>query len=188
MAISIGSSASRYPDRKARPAPAESGTHNPRCGVDTPGHLYSYTFAGGDWSKFFPLEEEINDYFDRVAREFDIESFIRYGNECLLTPYDEDTRTWHSRLRRSDGNDRGRIVTNSPWRLIDHWKLTREADLCDYCTVTHVGFQTEASAEDIASTSGEAGEERRSGDELVGGGVQHSSQMVERNDAGSGAK
>ena len=30
--------------------------HYPGCGVDTPGHLYSYTFAGGDWSKFFPLQ------------------------------------------------------------------------------------------------------------------------------------
>ncbi|AIC29866.1 FAD dependent pyridine nucleotide-disulfide oxidoreductase protein (plasmid) [Rhizobium etli bv. mimosae str. IE4771] len=85
--------------------------HYPGCGVDTPGHLYSYTFAGGDWSKFFPLQEEINDYFDRVAREFGIESFIRYGTECLLTRYDEDTRTWHSRLRRPDGTEET-LVTN----------------------------------------------------------------------------
>ena len=29
-------------------------------------------------------------------------------------------------------NERGRIVTNSPWRLIDYWQLTREADLRDF--------------------------------------------------------
>ena len=35
-------------------------------------------------------------------------------------------------------NERGRIVTNSPWRLIDYWRLTREADLRDFHTVPPV--------------------------------------------------
>ncbi len=29
-------------------------------------------------------------------------------------------------------NARGRVVTNSPWRLIDYWKMTREVNLKDY--------------------------------------------------------
>lgn len=29
-------------------------------------------------------------------------------------------------------NDKGRVVTNSPWRLIDLWKMTLSADLHDY--------------------------------------------------------
>jgi 4-hydroxyacetophenone monooxygenase len=29
-------------------------------------------------------------------------------------------------------NSRGRVVTNSPWRVMDYWKLTRSVDLEDY--------------------------------------------------------
>ncbi|TCN27568.1 flavin-containing monooxygenase [Sinorhizobium americanum] len=85
--------------------------HYPGCGVDTPGHLYAYTFAGGNWSKFFPLQREIDDYFNRVAREFGIESSIRYCTECIVSRYDEESRSWHSRLRLPDGTQET-LVTN----------------------------------------------------------------------------
>lgn len=79
--------------------------HYPGCGVDTPGHLYSYTFAGGDWSKFFPLQEEIDNYFNRVAREFGVEDSVRYRTECIEARYNEETSTWRSRLRLPDGQE-----------------------------------------------------------------------------------
>ncbi|WEJ08700.1 flavin-containing monooxygenase [Sinorhizobium prairiense] len=79
--------------------------------MDTPGHLYAYTFAAGNWSKFFPLQQEIDDYFNRVAGEFGIESSIRYCTECLVSRYDEESRTWHSRLRLPDGTEET-LVTN----------------------------------------------------------------------------
>ena len=43
--------------------------HYPGCGVDTPGHLYSYTFSSGDWSHYFPQQSEVEGYFQRVAVE-----------------------------------------------------------------------------------------------------------------------
>ncbi|NKJ94737.1 SidA/IucD/PvdA family monooxygenase [Rhizobium leguminosarum bv. viciae] len=79
--------------------------HYPGCGVDTPGHLYSYTFAGGNWTKFFPLQDELDGYFNRVAREFGVEESIRYGTECLVTRYDEESKTWKSRVRYPDGSE-----------------------------------------------------------------------------------
>ena len=60
--------------------------HYPGCGVDTPGHLYSYTFSGGDWSKYFPLQHEVEGYFRRVARESGVEDEVRFGTECLDDP------------------------------------------------------------------------------------------------------
>ncbi len=64
-----------------------------------------------NWSKYFPLQEEIDDYFNRVARDFGIESSIRYGTECLVTRYDEESLTWHSRLRLPNGSEET-LVTN----------------------------------------------------------------------------
>ena len=29
-------------------------------------------------------------------------------------------------------NARGRVVTNSPWRLVDYWHMTEHPDLADY--------------------------------------------------------
>lgn len=85
--------------------------HYPGCGVDTPGHLYSYTFSGGDWSKYFPLQEEVEGYFRGVARKTGVEEEVRFGTECLTTCYDEDTHTWRSRLRLPDGSEEV-LVTN----------------------------------------------------------------------------
>src|SRR5690606_7156857 len=41
--------------------------HYPGAGVDTPNHIYSYSFAKADWSRYFALRDEIQDYFVRVA-------------------------------------------------------------------------------------------------------------------------
>ena len=79
--------------------------HYPGCGVDTPGHLYSYTFSGGDWEKFFPLQHEVEGYFRRVAKESGVEDEVRFGTECLVTRYDEESRTWVSTLRLPDGSE-----------------------------------------------------------------------------------
>jgi 4-hydroxyacetophenone monooxygenase len=29
-------------------------------------------------------------------------------------------------------NERGRVVTNTPWRLVDYWAMTRTPDLDDF--------------------------------------------------------
>jgi 4-hydroxyacetophenone monooxygenase len=31
-------------------------------------------------------------------------------------------------------NSRGRVVVNTPWRIVDYWHMTRQADLRDYLT------------------------------------------------------
>jgi 4-hydroxyacetophenone monooxygenase len=86
--------------------------HYPGCGVDTPGHLYSYTFADGDLSMFFPLQGEVEGYFQRVAKETSVQDEIKFGTECVTTRYDEATCTWQSLLRRPDGSEET-VVTNA---------------------------------------------------------------------------
>ena len=73
--------------------------------MDTPGHLYSYTFSGGDWEKFFPLQHEVEGYFRRVAKETGVEDEVRFGTECLVARYGEESRVWVSTLRLPDGSE-----------------------------------------------------------------------------------
>lgn len=79
--------------------------HYPGCSVDTPSHLYSYTFDGGDWSRYFPPQNEIDSYFRGVAQKHGVYDEIRFGTEVLSAEYDENDKVWVSRLRNPDGSE-----------------------------------------------------------------------------------
>ena len=78
--------------------------HYPGAGVDTPNHLYSYSFAMHDWSMFFALRDELYGYLDHVADRFDIKQFIRFNTEVRDARYDEATQSWTVALTNPDGS------------------------------------------------------------------------------------
>jgi cation diffusion facilitator CzcD-associated flavoprotein CzcO len=54
----------------------------PGIACDVPSHLYSYSFAPNpDWSHRFSPGAEIQAYFERVAREHDVERAMVFGEE-----------------------------------------------------------------------------------------------------------
>jgi cation diffusion facilitator CzcD-associated flavoprotein CzcO len=66
----------------------------PGLSCDVPSHLYSYSFAPTpDWSHRYSAGEEIQAYFERVAREHDIGDAIRFGDEVTSCQF-ADGR-WH---------------------------------------------------------------------------------------------
>lgn len=66
----------------------------PGAGVDTPSHLYSYSFAPGDWTQYFATRDEISAYLHAVADEFDVLSHVRFGHEVVKVELDEVSGTW----------------------------------------------------------------------------------------------
>ena len=108
--------------------------------------LYGPNTALGHGGSFiFTVECQI-DYVLSVLRQM--------GEHCLLEVecrkdvydrYNDRIQAMHQKMIWSHPgmstyfrNARGRIVTNSPWRLVDYWKLTREANLSDFSTVPSV--------------------------------------------------
>ena len=83
----------------------------PSCGVDTPSHLYSYTFARGDWEHYFGKKNEIEGYFRGVAKDFGVYDSIRFDTEVVATHYDEVAHRWVTDLRCPDGTIE-RLTTN----------------------------------------------------------------------------
>jgi 4-hydroxyacetophenone monooxygenase len=77
----------------------------PGCSVDTPSHLYSYTFSGGDWSAYFPPREEIVSYFRTVATEQGVYDDIRFSTEVITSSYDESTHRWSTCIRAANGTE-----------------------------------------------------------------------------------
>lgn len=66
----------------------------PGCGVDTPNHLYCFTFAQNDWSHFFCLRDEIKAYLDRVADEFGVRQRVKFNTEVKSAEWDEASQQW----------------------------------------------------------------------------------------------
>ena len=75
----------------------------PGAGVDTPNHIYSFSFAKGDWSKYFALREEIQDYFLSVVDEYKLRPNIRFGTRCDTLTYNEDLCQWNVDITNTDG-------------------------------------------------------------------------------------
>jgi 4-hydroxyacetophenone monooxygenase len=75
----------------------------PGCGVDTPSHLYSYSFAQGDWDRYFGSRAEILGNFEKVVREHGLLDRIQFNTEVVEARYDGDRHRWLSEVSRADG-------------------------------------------------------------------------------------
>jgi 4-hydroxyacetophenone monooxygenase len=76
----------------------------PGCGVDTPSHLYSFSFAPNTaWSRYFAKRGEVSEYLERLADDYDIRRNVRFRTEVTAAEYDEPTATWRVHVRGPDG-------------------------------------------------------------------------------------
>lgn len=67
----------------------------PGCGVDTPGHLYTFSFAGNpEASRYFALRDEVQDYLLKLAADHDLRRHIRFGTAVEEARFDTDNGLW----------------------------------------------------------------------------------------------
>lgn len=60
----------------------------PGVACDVPSHLYSYSFdLNPDWSHRFAGGDEIRAYFERCARQHDVEKYVRLGDPVTALEY-----------------------------------------------------------------------------------------------------
>ena len=76
----------------------------PGCGVDTPTHLYSLSFAQrAEWSRYFAKRGELHAYLEDVAAEHDVKRHIRFGLEVTDARWSAVENRWHLTARKADG-------------------------------------------------------------------------------------
>ena len=75
----------------------------PGAGVDTPNHLYSYSFATRDWSMYFALRDELHDYLEDVADQFDVRRYVRFDTTVNSAVYDAAGQHWDVTVTNPDG-------------------------------------------------------------------------------------
>ena len=77
----------------------------PGAGVDTPNHLYSFSFAKYDWSKYFALRDELHAYLEHISNEFDVRRNIRFNTRVTSAIYQSDHQCWQVRTQSADGRE-----------------------------------------------------------------------------------
>ncbi|WP_214366453.1 flavin-containing monooxygenase [Pseudonocardia sp. H11422] len=83
----------------------------PGAGVDTPCHLYSFSFAPQPgWTRYFAKQPEILRYVQDVARDFEVLDAIRFGTEVVSARWDSASSTWEVHTRRRDGAEQRHVA------------------------------------------------------------------------------
>jgi 4-hydroxyacetophenone monooxygenase len=76
----------------------------PGCGVDTPSHLYSFSFAQRpDWPRYFARRDELHGYLVELTDTYGLRPFMRFGHEVESMTWQEDARQWGVTTRAADG-------------------------------------------------------------------------------------
>ncbi len=77
----------------------------PGCGVDTPSHLYSFSFfPTHHWSRYFSKRPELHEYLERVTDAFGVRDHIRFGTEVVDARWNDDAAHWAVDVRGADGH------------------------------------------------------------------------------------
>jgi 4-hydroxyacetophenone monooxygenase len=77
--------------------------HYPGCGVDSPSHLYSFSFYRYDWPHYFSLRGTLHDYFENLATDCGLRPYLRLRTELVDASYDEAAQRWALTVRCADG-------------------------------------------------------------------------------------
>ncbi|MTD15131.1 FAD-dependent oxidoreductase [Nakamurella sp. YIM 132087] len=76
----------------------------PGSGVDTPSHLYSFSFEPSPtWSRYYAKQPEILAYLLRIVDKYDLRSSIEFGVEVESAEYDPASSSWRVGLKRAGG-------------------------------------------------------------------------------------
>lgn len=75
----------------------------PGCRVDSPNHMYSYSFRPKDWPQHFSQQEVLRQYFADCADEFGVRDLIRFDTEVEAAVFDEQAGDWQVEVRAADG-------------------------------------------------------------------------------------
>jgi 4-hydroxyacetophenone monooxygenase len=84
----------------------------PGAGVDTPSHLYTFSFAQRDWEHHFELRTELLEYFTDAFDATGARPFTRFRTHAVKAAYDDTTSLWNVELVGPSG-DRESLVFNA---------------------------------------------------------------------------
>ncbi|KAH6898028.1 hypothetical protein B0T10DRAFT_525456 [Thelonectria olida] len=72
----------------------------PGCGCDVPSHFFSYSFElKPDWTQKFAMQPEIHEYFDNVAKKYNVHKHVRFQSQVESATWEDASGTWLVTIR-----------------------------------------------------------------------------------------
>jgi len=75
----------------------------PGCRVDSPNHIYSYSFRPADWPQYYSPQPVLREYFDQTASDYGLKAHTRFGTEVKEARFDESRGAWDLVIEKRDG-------------------------------------------------------------------------------------
>jgi len=75
----------------------------PGCGVDTPNLTYTFSFAANDWSRYFPLQEEILGYLEKTANQHELREHVAFDTKVERARWREEDAKWEVQVTDREG-------------------------------------------------------------------------------------
>ncbi|KAL6412036.1 hypothetical protein AUP68_04416 [Ilyonectria robusta] len=105
-----------------------------RC--DIPSHVYQSTFdAKTDWSDQFAPGHEIRDYWQGIARKYDVYQYAKLNHQVEETTWDSEEGVWVTTVKNVETGevtvDKAEFVLSSIGRF-NAWKLPDYPGISDY--------------------------------------------------------
>lgn len=91
-------------ERNSRPGGVWLENRYPGAACDVPSHLYSFSFAPHEWSRYFAGSREIQAYLETLAEDHGILENIRFASEVVEARYLEDLHLWEVDATAPDGS------------------------------------------------------------------------------------
>jgi 4-hydroxyacetophenone monooxygenase len=77
----------------------------PGCGVDTPGHLYTFSFAPNpNITRYFAKRDEVHDYLQALTATYGLRRKIRFNTEVQRARYQSHNASWRIEIINADGD------------------------------------------------------------------------------------
>jgi len=113
----------------------------PGCRVDSPNHMYSYSFEPNDWPQHFSQQPVLHEYFSRCATAYELRDRIRFNTEVEEAVYDERTKRWMLHVRTPDGR-REALEANAIISAVGQLNRPRLPDIDGRDTFKGVAFHS----------------------------------------------
>ncbi len=75
----------------------------PGCGVDTPSHVYSFSYQPRRWSTYYGKRDEVLGYVRDVAHATGVFDQVQFDTDVQSAVYDEGSQRWTVTVRTADG-------------------------------------------------------------------------------------
>jgi len=92
----------------------------PGCGVDTPNHVYAYSFEPSfHWKEFYSKRDAIYKYLKRCVKKYGLDKHIKFNTLVESIVFDENTNIWTTTIKHNNHNSilKSNIVVSAVGQL-----------------------------------------------------------------------